>query len=97
MEEKIWWKCNACGYLVQQEVGKEFPKPCPACNTYCTFTNVTCYKPDCGGPQSGNIDPSLTSTPVWMFTTVSILPPQPDRRDGHSGEKLPLSPARGIV
>ena len=59
MEEKIWWKCNGCGYLIQQDVGKEIPKPCPACKQDCTFTNVTCYKPECGGPQSSNYDPTL--------------------------------------
>jgi rubredoxin len=59
MNEKIWWKCNGCGYLIQQDVGKEHPKPCPACKKECTFTNVTCYTPECGGPQSSNFDPSL--------------------------------------
>jgi rubredoxin len=59
MEEKIWWKCNGCGYLIQQEVGKQTPNPCPACKKECTFTNVTCYKPECGGAQSSNFDPSL--------------------------------------
>jgi rubrerythrin len=59
MADKIWWKCNGCGYLLQQDVRKGIPKPCPSCNQDCTFTNVTCYKPECGGPQSGNYDPTL--------------------------------------
>ena len=52
-------KCNGCGYLIQQDVGKQHPKPCPACKKDCTFTNVTCYQPECGGPQSSNFDPTL--------------------------------------
>jgi hypothetical protein len=31
MEEKIWWKCNGCCYLLQRDVGKDIPKPYPAC------------------------------------------------------------------
>jgi rubrerythrin len=59
MDEKIWWKCNGCGYMIQLDIGKLTPNPCPACKNDCTFTNVTCYKPECGGPQSGNFDPTL--------------------------------------
>ena len=39
MDEKIWWKCNGRGYLIQQDVGKQTPEPCPACKQDCTFTN----------------------------------------------------------
>jgi hypothetical protein len=33
------------------------PEKCPSCKQTCTFSDVTCYIPDCGGP--GNIDPRL--------------------------------------
>jgi hypothetical protein len=33
------------------------PDRCPSCQQTCTFSDVTCYIPDCGGP--GNIDPRL--------------------------------------
>ena len=59
MAEKIWWKCNGCGYRINLDIEKKAPNPCPACQQDCTFTNVTCYSPDCGGPESGNWDPKL--------------------------------------
>jgi hypothetical protein len=33
------------------------PDQCPSCHQTCTFSDVMCYIPDCGGP--GNIDPRL--------------------------------------
>ena len=50
------WKCNQCGYILQAEVP---PGKCPACQQDCTFIDITCYTPECGGPGSGNIDPQL--------------------------------------
>ena len=49
-----YWKCSGCGFLITAE---EPPGVCPQCKEYCTFINVTCYTPDCGGP--GHIDPRL--------------------------------------
>ncbi len=59
MADKIWWKCNSCGYRFQEEIDKPIPNVCPSCKEECTFTNVTCYSPDCGGVESGNYDPKL--------------------------------------
>jgi rubredoxin len=59
MLKKVWWKCNSCGYRFQEEVEKGTPENCPSCKEPCTFTDVTCYTPDCGGPESGNYDPRL--------------------------------------
>ena len=53
---KNQWSCNNCGYVFAIE---EVPNTCPSCKQKCTFVNVTCYTPDCGGPESGNIDPRL--------------------------------------
>jgi len=53
---KNQWSCNNCGYVFTAE---EVPNTCPSCKQKCTFVNVTCYTPDCGGPESGNIDPRL--------------------------------------
>ena len=48
------WECSKCGYTFGSEA---VPDRCPSCKQVCTFNNVTCYIPDCGGP--GNIDPRL--------------------------------------
>ena len=53
-ENMIKWKCSQCRYYI------EAPKPpeiCPSCQTKCSFTNSTCYTPECGGEK--NIDPRL--------------------------------------
>jgi rubredoxin len=52
----LWWKCTECGYLFQ---AAQAPERCPNCRETCTFLDVTCYTPDCGGPESGNFDPRL--------------------------------------
>jgi rubredoxin len=50
------WQCEKCGYTF----GADKPLDrCPSCNEACTFRDITCYTPDCGGP--GNIDPQLAS------------------------------------
>ena len=48
------YKCGNCGYL---HTAVSPPDICPSCKQKCEFKNVTCYKPECGGP--GNIDPQL--------------------------------------
>ena len=46
------WKCSKCGYTFGADT---VPERCPSCKQACTFSDVTCYIPDCGGP--GNVDP----------------------------------------
>lgn len=48
------WSCSSCGYVFDAET---VPENCPSCNEACTFRDVTCYVPECGGPD--NIDPRL--------------------------------------
>ena len=48
------WQCSNCQYVFQAEAP---PERCPSCKQSCTFSDVTCYIPECGGPQ--NIDPRL--------------------------------------
>ncbi|ACV68192.1 rubredoxin-like domain-containing protein [Desulfohalobium retbaense] len=50
------WKCSHCGYTVDQT---EPPEPCPSCGSECTFVDATCYTPECGGPEGGNINPDV--------------------------------------
>ncbi|AGA91438.1 hypothetical protein Thimo_2728 [Thioflavicoccus mobilis 8321] len=54
LPEKRWWKCSECQHVVHE---KSSPTECPACHKRCTFADVTCYIPDCGGPS--NPDPKL--------------------------------------
>ncbi|MCX5811444.1 MAG: hypothetical protein NT178_02725 [Proteobacteria bacterium] len=50
------WQCEKCGYTF----GADAPLDrCPSCKETCTFRDVTCYTPDCGGP--GNVDPQIIS------------------------------------
>ena len=48
------WKCSNCGYTFGANT---VPERCPSCKQTCTFSDVTCYIPDCGGPD--NLDPRL--------------------------------------
>lgn len=54
MPARFWWKCTLCGYVLRKE---EPPEICPSCGKKCAFIDVTCYTPDCGGPE--NPDPRL--------------------------------------
>jgi rubrerythrin len=49
-----YWKCAACGFLI---TANNPPDVCPECGKKCEFINVTCYIPECGGPE--HIDPRL--------------------------------------
>ena len=49
-----YWKCEKCGYLL---TAKAPPEHCPSCKAKCDFRNVTCYTPECGGPE--HYDPKL--------------------------------------
>ncbi|MDY6835176.1 MAG: hypothetical protein SVY53_10300 [Chloroflexota bacterium] len=48
------WMCSECGYTADLESP---PEECPSCNQKCSFNDVTCYIPECGGER--NIDPRL--------------------------------------
>jgi len=50
------WKCSDCGYTFP---ASQVPTQCPSCKEKCTFSDVSCYTPECGGPESGNVDPRL--------------------------------------
>jgi rubredoxin len=50
------WQCSNCGYTFSAET---LPDRCLSCKETCTFNDVTCYIPECGGP--GNIDPRLVT------------------------------------
>lgn len=49
-QTKNWWKCTGCGHTLEGQVP---PEPCPSCHEKCTFSNVSCYHPECSedGPD----------------------------------------------
>lgn len=53
----VQWKCSDCGYIFSSD---NVPDKCPSCQHNCTFSDVTCYIPECGG--EGNIDTRLLGT-----------------------------------
>ena len=61
------WQCVECGYFVQE--ANRPPDVCPSCSLRCSFTDVTCYRPECGGPV--NPDPTVMKT----VTSKGITPP----------------------
>lgn len=61
------WQCVECGYFVQE--ANRPPDVCPSCSLRCSFTDVTCYRPECGGPI--NPDPIVMKT----LTSKGITPP----------------------
>ena len=50
----MYLKCDKCGFTI---TAAKPPDICPECGEKSNFINVTCYTPDCGGPE--NIDPRL--------------------------------------
>ena len=55
-QEKSWWMCSECENVFQSEIA---PSACPNCSKICTFLNVTCFIPECGGPD--NVDMRLVA------------------------------------
>lgn len=54
--EMNWWMCSECEYIFQS---KASPETCPNCHKECSFVDVTCYIPECGGPN--NLDARLVA------------------------------------
>jgi rubredoxin len=51
-----YFKCDNCGNTLEATTP---PEICPACSQKCSFVDVTCYTPECGGPDSQNINPTM--------------------------------------
>jgi len=54
-----YWMCDKCNFVI--EAAKP-PDPCPSCQIKCTFSDVTCYTPECGGV--GSLDSRLVAQRV---------------------------------
>ena len=55
-EEKKWWSCSKCSYMVQAPTP---PEVCPSCNEKCLFVDATCYTPECG--DADQFDPRIVN------------------------------------
>lgn len=64
------WQCIECGYFVQE--ANRPPDVCPSCSLRCSFTDVTCYRPECGGPV--NPDPAVMKTLTGKGVTPPLRP-----------------------
>ncbi len=69
------WMCTNCGHYLQTV---EKPKQCPSCNEVSVFSDVTCYRPECGGETS--VDPQLVEATVKKILRT------------HMGAKLSTKP-----
>ncbi len=46
MTNNSWWMCSECEHVFQTN---SLPQACPNCQKKCTFLDVSCYIPECGG------------------------------------------------
>jgi CRP/FNR family transcriptional regulator, cyclic AMP receptor protein len=68
----VHWMCTNCGYYEQADLA---PDKCPGCNQTCSFNNITCYRPDCGGES--NFDPLLVGGILGTLKGVNTASSQP--------------------
>jgi len=52
------FQCSNCGYNLEQ-TEMPLPEKCPSCGQPCTWLDISCYIPDCGGPGGGRSDDRL--------------------------------------
>lgn len=75
------WQCVECGYFIQE--ANRPPDVCPSCSLRCSFTDVTCYRPECGGPV--NPDPVVMKT----ITSKAVTPPLRPTLEAREKERAP--------
>jgi len=63
-----FWMCSICGHCLND---LRPPGQCPNCRQTCSFRDVTCYRPECGGEH--NVDPLLTSACYTEVVTRNRL------------------------
>lgn len=85
------WQCIECGYFFD---GEKPPDKCPGCNANCTYADVTCYRPECGGPA--NLDPmvmGMITQRVGLAAPLrpSLPPTAPKAPEAVSVEKVSKS------
>jgi len=69
------WQCVECGHFID---GTKPPDACPGCHAHCTYADVTCYRPECGGPP--NPDPMVMTLITQRIGLVAPMrPTQPPK------------------
>jgi len=53
-----YWMCDKCNFVIEVATP---PDPCPGCHVRCSFSDVTCYTPECG---EGSLDSRLVAQRV---------------------------------
>jgi rubredoxin len=53
------WMCSECNYIYEADIPYN---ACPGCGAPCNFYNVSCYIPECGGPD--HLDERLVAEKV---------------------------------
>jgi len=76
------WQCVECGYYVQE--ANRPPDVCPSCSLRCSFTDVTCYRPECGGPV--NPDPAVMKTITSKVITPPLRPSLMEKEEAPEAE-----------
>ncbi len=66
------WQCIECGNFFD---GVKPPDKCPGCQASCSYTDVTCYRPECGGPT--NPDPKFVDSISQRIRLAAPLRPVP--------------------
>jgi len=85
------WQCINCGYFIREAARP--PDVCPGCSLKCSFTDVTCYRPECGGPV--NPDPVMMRN---VSTKGVVLPARPSAVEkGKAPEGKEKTPEAEIV
>ena len=78
------WQCIECGYFFD---GVKPPDKCPGCNANCTYTDVSCYRPECGGPA--NPDPMVMGLITQRIGLSAPLRPVASPRPAAPPQKAP--------
>jgi len=76
------WMCTVCGFLASVE---EPPTDCPNCKRACTFNDVTCYRPECGGVR--NVDPLLVGATLKAIGSQSKASGRPQPKSAAAMSK----------
>ena len=63
-----YWMCDRCNFVIE---APKPPDPCPGCQIKCTFSDVTCYTPECGG--IGSLDTRLVAQRVMKKEKTSKI------------------------
>ena len=71
------WQCIECGYFFDEV---KPPDVCPGCKARCTYADVTCYRPECGGStQSDPVVMGMITQRIGLAAPLRPAPPSPQK------------------